>query len=196
VLRRNRGRYARILAQPLGTAALLVGMILAGAVMFQQTESFFNLDSLDLESGQGVLSSTSEITAEGGSAYTAVSPNSPVGYAQAAVTVMFRPFPTEVRGAALFTGVEGVLLAGLVVGSRRRIVRVPRMSMQNAYVAFAAAYSFVFIYAFSSISNFGILARERSQFFPVLFVLLAIPQRRQDGDADDATDDTALVTST
>jgi hypothetical protein len=36
-------------------------------------------------------------------------------------------------------------------------------------------YALAFIYAFSSLANFGILARERSQLLPVLFVVLCIP---------------------
>lgn len=192
-LRRNRGTYDRMLARPLGTAVLLVGIVLVGGFMFQQTESFFNLESLDAESAQSVFDSTIEKTSEGGSAFTPASPNSPVGYLQAAVTVMFRPFPTEAGGAAFFTGLEGVMLTGLFVVSWRRIARVLRMSLRNAYVAFAVGYSFVFIYAFSSISNFGILARERSMFFPVLFVLLAIPKRQQEADESDEIDNGALV---
>jgi hypothetical protein len=105
---------------------------------------------------------------------------------------MFRPFPIEVSGAAFVTGLEGVALAGLFVGSWRRLARVLRMGLRHAYVAFAVGYSFVFIYAFSAISNFGILARERSQFFPVLFVLLALPKRGQDAETD-GIDDDALV---
>jgi hypothetical protein len=194
VFRRNRGTYSRMLARPLGTAVLMVGMIVAGAVAFQSTQSFFKLDSLDLESTQALLESTSEQTSEGGSSFEPPKPDSPFGYVAATVSVMFRPYPTEVGGAAFLTGLEGVLLAGLVVISARRIVRIPRMSLQNAYVAFATGYSAVFIFAFASISNFGILARERVQFFPILFVLFAIPKRAQEADPlDDPTADTSLV---
>jgi hypothetical protein len=202
LLRRNRGAYSRMLARPSGTVLLLVGMILVGTVLFQRTESFFNLESLDVESAQGVLENTTEITSEGGSGFTAVDPNSPVGYVQAVVTVLFRPFPFEVSGAAVFTALEGTLLAGLIVASRKRIKRVLRMSLQNAYVAFSIAYTFAFIYGFASVSNFGILARERSQLFPILFIILAVPLR---DDADSATadapedstiDETALAPAT
>lgn len=194
ILRRNRGTYARLLARPLGTVVLVVGMILAGVVMFQQTQSFFKLDSLDVESTQALLESTSERTAEGGSSFEPPSPDSPLGYLAATATVMFRPFPTEVGGTAFISGLEGVLLAGLVVSSWRRIARIPGTSLRNAYVAFAVGYSAVFIFAFSSISNFGILARERSQLLPVLFVLLAIPKRQPGAEAsDEATEDAALV---
>lgn len=189
VLRRNRGAYSRMLARPLGTIVLFVGMIVFGALTFQQTQSFFKLDSLDLESAQAVIDSTTLKTAEGGSSFTPPSPNSPLGFVEATVTVMFRPFPTEVGGAAFLTGLEGMALATLVVISWRRVVRIPRMMLQNAYVAFSVGYSFIFIFAFASISNFGILARERSQFFPLLFVLLALPKKKGRGEVDEASED-------
>jgi hypothetical protein len=92
------------------------------------------------------------------------------------VTVLLRPFPFELQpGLATVAGLEGVLMAGLIVVSRRGVVRIPSMMLRNAYVAFALAYSAAFVFAFSSISNFGILARERAQLFPILFVLFAIP---------------------
>jgi hypothetical protein len=197
VLRRNRGQYTRMLARPFGTAVLLVGMIAVGGLVFQATQSFFKLDNLDLESAQAVLDSTSLKTSEGGSSFTPPSPNSPVGFVAATVTVMFRPFPTEAGGAAVATGLEGVLLAGLVVLSWRRIIRIPRMCLRNPFVAFATGYTAVFIFAFSSISNFGILARERSQLFPVLFILMAIPKREKGVTAsEEASEDIALLAST
>lgn len=177
VLRRNRAGYTRMLAGPAGTAILFVGMIIIGALLFQQAASFFKLDSLDLESAQLLLESTTEKTAEGGSQFTPPSPTSPLGFVQATITVLFRPFPFEIGSApGLIAGLEGVLLAGLMLLSIRRIVRLPRMMLRNPYVAYALGYSFTFIFAFASISNFGILARERSQLFPLLFVLLAIPK--------------------
>ncbi|HEX2375354.1 MAG TPA: hypothetical protein VHO93_15345, partial [Actinomycetota bacterium] len=47
------------------------------------------------------------------------------------------------------------------------------------YVAFVAVYSLLFVFAFSTISNFGILARERTQVLPFFLVLLAIPALRR-----------------
>jgi hypothetical protein len=199
LLRRNKGAYRRMLARPLGTIVLVAGMIVFGALVFQQTQSFFNLDNLDAESAQAVLDSTTQQTSEGGSSFTPPSPTSPLGYLEATVTVLFRPFPTEAgAGTAILAGLEGVCLAGLFVISWRRLIRILRMSLRNAYVAFAVGYSVVFIFAFASISNFGILARERSQLFPVLFILLAIPKRQRgtdvaDDDEADAADDVALV---
>jgi hypothetical protein len=43
------------------------------------------------------------------------------------------------------------------------------------YVTFVVVYGLLFIVAFSSIGNFGILARERCQLLPFFLVLLAVP---------------------
>jgi hypothetical protein len=46
-------------------------------------------------------------------------------------------------------------------------------------VAFVVVYSLLFVFAFSSIANFGILARERTQVLPFFLVLLAVPAVRR-----------------
>jgi hypothetical protein len=184
VLRRNRGTYSRLLARPLGTLILIAGMVLASLVLFAQTSSFFKLDSLDFESAQTVLQNTTDQTSEGGSQFTAPSPTTPLGYLQGAATILLRPFPFELSpGLGTIASLEGVFMAGLLVASWRRIVRIPAMMLRNAYVAFAAGYTAAFIFGFSSISNFGILARERVQLFPVLFILFAIPRAPRPEDA-------------
>ena len=176
VLRRNRGTYTRLLAGPFGTFVLMTGIVLASLVLFAQTQSFFKLDSLDLESAQTVLDQTADQTAEGGSSFVPPDPTTPVGYVEGVATILLRPFPFELQpGLGTVASLEGVLMAGLIVASWRRVIRIPLMMLRNAYVAFAVAYSAAFIFGFSSFSNFGILARERVQLFPVLFVLFALP---------------------
>jgi hypothetical protein len=91
--------------------------------------------------------------------------------------VLFRPFPFEVRNVqALLTSLEGVSLLALCGLSLRRLARLPLALLRRPYVAFAVVYTCAFIYAFSSLVNFGILARERSQLLPMLFVMLCIPR--------------------
>ena len=62
----------------------------------------------------------------------------------------------------------------LCFASRRRLARVPREVLRRPYVAFATVYTFAFIYAFSSVLNFGILVRQRAQLLPALFVVMCI----------------------
>jgi hypothetical protein len=166
---RHRGR--------LGSAVLLVALLVGGSALIGVAESFFGLESLNLQTVQEQLDETTRRSATSGSTFTSGSPNEPVGFALAGVTVLFRPFPFEARNAqALLTGLEGVGLIVLGALSLRRLVRLPLEVVRRPYVALTVVYTFAFIYAFSSIVNFGILARQRSQLLPVLFVVLCLPR--------------------
>jgi hypothetical protein len=63
--------------------------------------------------------------------------------------------------------------------SRRRLLNLPRSMRERPYVAYCVGYMFVFVFAFSAFSNFGILARQRAQVMPAFLVLLCIPERRR-----------------
>jgi hypothetical protein len=178
--RRQRGR--------LGSAAVLFGLLLAGSTLIGVAESFFGLDSLNTQTGQELLDETTRRSGEGGSTFTSFSPDNPVEFVLSGVTVLFRPFPFEVRNAqAMLTSLEALALLALAVLSLRRLARLPLELLRRPYVAFAVAYTFAFIYAFSSLQNFGILARQRSQLLPVLFVVLCIAKRSPDGPTDSTT---------
>jgi hypothetical protein len=115
-------------------------------------------------------------TSQGGSQFRAANPNSPLGYGKAAITVLFRPFPTEVHGFdELVASTEALFLFGLVVMSWGRLRALPRRLRAEPYYLIALVYLLMFIYAFATIGNFGILARERTQLEPFVFVLLAAP---------------------
>jgi hypothetical protein len=166
--RRQRGR--------LGGAVLLLALLLTGPALVGVAESFFGLQALNTESAQELLDSTTQRSGEGGSAFTPVSPNNPVGFVMSGVTVLFRPFPFEVRNTqAMLTSLEGLALLVIVGRSLRRLARLPRELVRRPYLAFAVVYGLAFIYAFASLGNFGILARERSQLLPIFFVVLCIP---------------------
>lgn len=168
--RRQRGR--------LGGAVLLLALLLAGSTLIGVAEDFFGLDSLNSQTAQEQLDETTRRSGKSGSTFASYSPNNPVGFVLSSVTVLFRPFPFEVRNIqALLTSLEGLALLGLAVMSLRRLARLPRELFRRPYVAFAVVYTFAFIYAFSSLVNFGILARQRSQLLPVLFAVLCIPNR-------------------
>ncbi len=92
------------------------------------------------------------------------------------MTVLFRPFPWEAGNAqALVASVEGTILAMLFVVSLPRLARLPRLLVTTPYLVFAVSYSLMFVFAFSSVGNFGIITRQRTQVFPLVLVLLAIP---------------------
>ena len=167
----------------LGGAVIVLALLLAGSTLIGVAENFLGLQSLNAESAQEKLDSVTQQTAQGGSTFKTLSPNNPVGFVVDGVTVLFRPFPIEAHNAqAALAGLEGVaLLVVFCRGLRRRLTRLPRELLRRPYAAFALVYTFAFIYAFSSIVNFGILARERAQLLPFLFVVLCIPSGDRDG---------------
>jgi apolipoprotein N-acyltransferase len=72
-------------------------------------------------------------------------------------------------------GLEGLFLLVLLVASWRRLRNIPKLVRTNPYVAFALFYVLGFVWAFSAIGNFGILARQRVLMLPAFLVLLALP---------------------
>jgi hypothetical protein len=170
---RRRGRLAG--------AVLILGLLVAGPALIGVAEKFFHLQSLNTQTAQEVLDETTRLSGKNGSTFTSVSPNNPAGFVLSGVTVLFRPFPFEVRNAqALLTSLEGLSLLTLGVLSFRRLARLPAEASRRPYLIFGLVYTLAFIYAFSALGNFGILARERSQLLPALFVLLCIPAAAPD----------------
>jgi hypothetical protein len=154
-----------------GIAVLAVG----AALLVNQVESFFGVSRLDNQSVDQVLTTTEEQSSQGGSEYQVERGGSPVTFARAILAVGFRPWPWEAsNGSALFASLEGIMLLGLLILCVRRILAVPGVMLRTPYVAFAATYTLLFVYAFSSVANFGIIARQRVQLFPFLLVLVCV----------------------
>jgi hypothetical protein len=156
---------------------IMLGVLAVGTlVVLSQTEEFFGVKTIDAQTTDALLTKTTGQTSQGGSEVAVVRSSSPSGIATAIVAVIFRPWPYEAGNVqALFASLEGMLLLGLVLVSLRRLAAVPRAMFRRPYVAFALVYSLLFSYAFSAIGNFGILARERVQLYPLLLVLLCVP---------------------
>lgn len=160
-------------------AASFVVLVLAGLIAITVTataESFFNLSDLDPESAEQVFTDVQRNSGTGGSEFNPPDPQSIPGYLEATVTVIARPFPTEagsmqgivssLEGSAIFM----LLLLALVRGRGRL-----RQSLRtNLLPSLSAIYVLGFVYAFAAISNFGILARQRVQLLPFLFVLITV----------------------
>ena len=174
VLRRNPrgGSPLRPLFRMVGLASLLV----AGVVVLSQAERVLGVDEFNSTSVEQVRLKAEGQTTQGGSAFRASPVRSPADFPRAAFSVMFRPLPTEVtNGQSLIAAMEGMLLLSLFVLNWRRLFRMGQSVFSNAYIAFALAYSVLFIYAFSSFGNFGIITRQRVQLLPFALIALAIP---------------------
>ncbi len=154
-------------------ACLLVG----GAVIASQTADFFDVDQLGTEEVDQTLSQTTEQTTEtSGGTFAPARVSSPVDYPAAVVTVTLRPFIFEARNTdQRISAMEGIALVVLLAVSWRRLLALPKTVLREPFVAYALSYVLLFCYAFSAVGNFGILARQRTQMLPLLFVLVALP---------------------
>lgn len=162
-----------------GFVTKLVGvlfLLVAGALLAPKVATFLQIDDVGGSGFADSLEAVQERTSGGGSDFDGAAIGTPLDYPWALLTVLFRPFPYEVSSAATaISAIEGLALLGLMALSLRQIVRIPALLVRNAYVAYAAGFAFMFVYVFAFINNFGILARQRTQLLPFLFVLIAVP---------------------
>jgi hypothetical protein len=156
----------------------LAAVIVLAAVLLSQTSAFLKKSGLDPEDGVGsVLTETRQRTEQGGSSFGTPQPGiSPLAVPSATVTILFRPFLFEANSLqVLITAMESTVLLVLTLRRIKPIGRAVRSFRRLPYVTFVVVYGLLFIVAFSSIGNFGILARERCQLLPFFLVLLAVP---------------------
>jgi hypothetical protein len=182
---------AYLLARPprrlgmLGAVIKLFGLavlLVVAVVLLGQIQRYLLDKGIDPAEGvNSVLAESARRTSGGGSGFQAPSTStSLLGLPYATVTILFRPFPFEAHNAqAAVIALESTLLLCLTVARRRTIWRAVRHLRRWPYVAFVVVYTAGFVVAFASISNFGILARERVQLLPFFFVLLAVPGGRR-----------------
>lgn len=173
LLRRSPGGSTLAIA-----AKIVGGGLVIGATVFaiQATEERFELEEGGLTGAEQVIDRTAEQTSQGGSEFETARPTSPLDIPRAVFTVLFRPLPHEAHNVqALMTSLEGLFLLGLFVLAWPRLRRLPGELLRTPYLTFVCTYSLLFMLAFSSFGNFGILARQRVQLFPFVFVLLALP---------------------
>lgn len=171
---------------PLSKIGAIVVAGVAVVLVLNATQSFFGLDEFNAQAVQSTRTRAAEQTDEGGSAFehagnTAFSPSQ---FPSATVNVLFRPFPWQASNAqALIASLEGSFLLMLVLASLTRLVGAIRSVVHTPYVLFCVAYSVVFIYGFSSFSNYGVLTRQRVQVLPFVLVLVSLPavRRRAEG---------------
>lgn len=169
----------------IGVGVLLV----AGGVVLSSTASFFDVDGANAQSATTVLERTEAQSGQGGSQFQGARPFSPAQFPNAMMAVLFRPYIWESgEPQMLVAAVEGTFLLWMFWTSRARLARLGGFLFRVPFVAYCLAYTVMFIFAFSSIGNFGIMTRQRTQVFPFVLVLLCLPARRID-EGDDLVDD-------
>jgi hypothetical protein len=167
---------------PVVKVFMLATLVIVAALLLGQTQEYLRDRGIDPQDGgvSGVLAESARRTGQGGSNFVAPSATtSPVQFPLAAVTILFRPFLFEAHNAQVaVTALESTLLLFLAIARRRGLWRAIRHPRRRPYAAFVLVFTALFVVAFSSISNFGILARERVQVLPFFLVLLAVPAVR------------------
>jgi hypothetical protein len=194
ILRRRSWRESRL--GPVGKVAGVAILLVAGGVVLMQAASYFELDQVDSQSATSVLDRADHQSGQGGSEFENGRPASPAQFPAAMLAVLFRPFLWEASNPqAGIAALEGTLLLVLFGASLGRLVRLPQYLFRVPYVAYCLAFVTMFVFAFSSIGNFGIMTRQRTQVFPFLLVLLAIPigeqLRKRDVTLEDRIDELA-----
>jgi hypothetical protein len=176
------GMTAGFLTRPINAglfspAIRLLGVLAIGAVavvIIGRAGDYVGLESVEVESIVGFIEGQQEQSEQGGAAFQQVDITTPAGLALAIPTVLFRPFPWEAHNTnALVSSLEGMGLMALMVYRWRAVKTALTGFRRNSFFLFLVVYAAIFIVLFSAIGNFGIIARQRVQLFPFVFMWIA-----------------------
>lgn len=175
VITRKSKTELRELAPIVKGGSIIIVAVLA-VVLVVRMDRFLQGAGIDTSGGvDSTLSDVESRTAEGGSSFVPSILDSPVRAPLAAVTVLFRPFVFETHNLqALLAAIEGTALMIFCLVRFRWAMAAIRSLRRQPYVVFCFIYTGLFIAAYSSYANFGLLARQRVQLYPLFLVLLSI----------------------
>ena len=141
-----------------------------------RTDRFLQEGGIDTSGVSSTLTDVQSQTGEGGSEFAPSILDSPIRAPVAFITVLFRPFFAEAHNLqSLLAAVEGTALFVLCLLRARWIWAAVKSLRRQPYVVFCLVYSVLFIVAYSSYANFGLLTRQRVQLYPLFLVLISIP---------------------
>ena len=159
--------------------AMLVVLAFTAFFLVDRTNNYLREQGVDEGGGvQDTLEQTMFRTRQGDSNFEASILDSPGRAPLAGLTVLFRPLVPEANSLqGVVAALEGTALLVWCLWRWRWILAAIASVRRQPYVAMAITYIGLFVFGFSSIANFGIIARQRVQVLPFLFVLLAIPPK-------------------
>lgn len=193
----RRGRSDLGILAPIAKSVTLAALVVVAVVFTQRTDQF--LQESGYETGHGItslLQQTTEKNAYGGSAFVPSILESPARLPIAAGTVLFRPLIFDAHNVQVFlSGIEGTFLLLLFFFRISWVLTALRSIRRQAYLAIAFAYTGLFVVAFSSFANFGLLARERVMVLPFLLALVCVPPRKTQSTGDTVEEQRALSPS-
>ena len=166
LLGKNRAGLPGVLARIVGIPLIIFGTY----YVFSQARERLGLQ--DAEHAQTYVTNSSEGTAYGGSSFQG---GSLAVRTLLAPAVPFRPFPWEISNVqTLIASVEGMLLLLLFWINRRSLMYSVSHWRSHPFIGFILFYSLETAVALScAFSNFGLLARQRVMFTPLLLMLVA-----------------------
>jgi hypothetical protein len=177
LLRRPRQELRQLAPIVKGLSMAVIAVVAAVAVV--QAERFLSDAGVETNRGlSGAQNSLVTRTSTGGSYFPPSILQSPAHAPNAVLTVLFRPLPHEAHNTQAFlSALENSFLLLFM------LVRIPwgfaalRSMRRQPYLAYALAYTVMFIVAFSSFANFGLLVRERVQVLPFVIALFCVPPK-------------------
>jgi hypothetical protein len=182
----RRERTTRVLAP----IVRIVGIVLIGVlavVLVVRSASFLKVSEISPSAATSELETVSTRSAHGGSEVTPTIVRSPTQIPVAMVTVLFRPLLFEAHNAqALAAALESTFLLVLSLFRLRSIVSGLKKVRRQPYVALSIAYLLMFVVAFASFPNLGLLSRQRVQVLPFYLVLLCLPTGRDQAEGTPA----------
>ena len=158
-------------------AILVIGLLIVGGFawfLLPRLMTYLQIEGLSPEGVLIFLQQQQSLTLSGGSAFQSVDISNPLNFPMAMVTVLFRPFPWEAHNLlALIQSLEGVIAMSFVLWRVKSLGRTLVASISNSYIRFILIYIVAFVVTFSSVQNFGTLARWRTMMLPFFFILVA-----------------------
>jgi hypothetical protein len=153
---------------------ILLVMIAAIWLLIPQLMSFMQIQNLSIRGILDYLNLRQGYTATGGSSFQSLDISNPINIPVIGFTVLFRPLPLEAHNLqTLLQSIEGLGLLVIVIWRVKSIGNALKNLLSNAYIQFIVLYIVVFMIAYSSVQNFGILARQRTMMLPFFFMLMA-----------------------
>ena len=163
-----------------GRSLVITALAFIGAMASDAVEAAFQIQDLNVSGLGSALDLANLRSAQGGSSIVAARIDSLADVPWGVTTVLLRPFPHEATSVPmLVSAAEGVFLFGLLVLGLPRLTAALGTIRREAYVGYCVVFVGVFVFLFSAMGNFGILARQRTMMTPLLLVLIALPTARE-----------------
>ncbi len=168
----------RSIGSLIGRGAVAAAAVGAAIVLLNWSASYFQSESLTPGSAFQLLvtQAETEISEEdaSGSTYKPTPVTSPLWVPSAIVAVLARPFAWEAHNPqVLVESVVGALLILVMLRYAGNLTRALTGAWRRPFLIFCITYGLLMILTLSTLSNFGVVARQRAAAMPFVFAAVA-----------------------